>query len=171
VVAPRTSIAGLLLATSLAACGAVAPGGGAPDRPDNPSAIEPISIVAQGSGAAGEFRVWAYRTSDGMVCIELGSRDGATSACDPRGRPPLGGGGVNRNAHGVVVWADSGAATATTAVVHDARGADVIVPLLEGGPSLPGVKLAVANLGASADPLAIDFLDAAQSKVDSVRLR
>jgi hypothetical protein len=161
----------LLLALTVVGCGAiVAPGGGLPDRPDNPKAIAPIAVVAQGSGAAGEFRVWAYHTSEGMACIELASTGGATGACDPTGRPPVGGSGVNRNARGVVVWANTGEASATTAIVHDASGASLNVGLIDGGPTLPGVKVAVASLGPSGSPLAIDFLNAAGSKVDSVRL-
>jgi hypothetical protein len=162
---------GLLLATSIAACNAfVAPGRDLPNQPENPKAIAPITVVAQGSGAAGDFRVWAYHTSDGMACIELASTGGASSACDPTGRPPVGGSGVNRNARGVVIWASTGAASATTAVVIDANGVDLRLALVNVGPTLPGAKVVIANLGLSANPVAIDFLDAAGSKVDSVRL-
>lgn len=169
--APKPALA-LLLAMTLAACGPVAaPGGSVADRPSNPQALAPIVVVAQGSGAAGDFRVWAYRTADGMACIELGSTGGATSACDPTGRPPVGGSGVNRDARGVVAWADTGAVSATTAVVHDASGADARVALVDVGPTMAGVKVAIANLGPSANPVSIDFLDPAGLKVDSVRLR
>jgi hypothetical protein len=164
--------AGLLLTLSITACGAsIAPGGGLADRPENPNAIAPIAILAQGSGEAGEFRIWAYHTSEGMACIELATAGGATSACDPTGRPPVGGSGVNRNARGVVVWANTGEASATTAIVVDASGASLNVALIDAGPTVPGVKVAVANLGSSRSPVAIDFLNAAGSKVDSVRLR
>ncbi|HEX7444002.1 MAG TPA: hypothetical protein VF320_08955, partial [Acidimicrobiales bacterium] len=84
------------------------------------------------------------------------------------GSRPLGG-GVGRNDHGVVVDASTAEASASTAVVHDASGADVSLALFDVGPTLPGVKVAVASLGQSANPVAIDFLDAAGSKVDSVR--
>lgn len=165
-------VAGLVLAISVAACdSALAPGRGLPDRPENTKAIAPIALVAQGSGAAGEFRVWAYHTSDGMACIELASTGGATSACDPTGRPPVGGSGVNRSARGVVVWASTGAASATTAVVNDTNGVDLSLVLVDVGPPLPGAKVAIAILGPSANPVVIDFLDAAGSKVDSVMLR
>jgi hypothetical protein len=161
----------LLLALAITGCGAVvAPGGGLSNRPDNPNAIAPIAVIAQGSGAAGEFRVWTYHTSEGMACIELASTGGATSACDPTGRPPLGS-GLNRNARGVLVWANTGEASATSAIVHDASGASLNVGLIDGGPTMSGVKVAVANLGPSGSPIAIDFLDAAGSSVDAVRLR
>lgn len=161
----------LLLALAVAGCGSVVAGGGLPDRPANPKAIAPIAVVAQGSGAAGEFRVWAFHTSDGMACIELASTGGSTSTCDPTGRPPVGGSGVNRSARGVVVWAITGEASATTAIIHDANGASLIVGLIDGGPTLPGVKVAVANFGPSGSPVQIEFLDAAGAKVDSVSLR
>jgi hypothetical protein len=163
-------VAALLLAGCFAACG-VTPVGRLPDRPDNANAVEPISVVAQGSGAGGEFRVWAYRTSDAMSCIEVGSTRGSSSACDPTGRPPIGSSGVSRNNQGVVVWAATGAISAITAVIHDEEGPDTSAPLILGGPSLPGVKLAIADLDAAAKPFAIDFLDATGAKVDSIPLR
>jgi len=77
--------------------------------------------------------------------------------------------GVGRNARGVVVDASTAVASAATAVFHDASGADVSVALVDVGPTLPGVKVAIANLGPAANPVAVDFLDAGGSKVDSVR--
>lgn len=56
-------------------------------------------------------------------------------------------------------------------IIHDASGASLSVGLIDGGPTLPGVKVAVANFGPSGSPVGIDFLDATGSKVDSVRLR
>jgi hypothetical protein len=165
-------VVGLVLAISVVACNAAFDAGrDLPDRPENEKAIAPIMVVAQGSGAAGEFRVWAYHTSDGMACIELASTGGASSACDPTGRPPVGGSGVNRNARGVVVWGSTGAALARTAVVIDENGVDLSLPLVDVGPTMPGAKIAIATLGSSANPVAIDFLDAAGSRIDSVKLR
>ena len=155
----------LLLALTLAGC---ASGGGVADRPENAKAIAPIALVAQGSGVAGDFRIWAYRTSEGMACIELATTGGASSTCDPTGRPPVGGGGLNRSARGVVVWANTGEASATKAIVHDASGASLSVGLIDGGSTMPGTKVAVANLGPPGSPVGIDFLDANGSKVDSV---
>ena len=166
-----TPLIALLLATWLAGCGSfAAPGGGAPDRPNNPKAIAPIAIVAQGAGPAGEYRVWAYHTSDGMACVEVGSKAGVSSGCDPAADRPLGG-GVNRSDGGVIAWADTGAASAASAVVRDSTGANVTVALIDVGPSLAGIKVAVANLGPSANPVSIDFLDATGAKVDSVTFR
>ena len=121
---------GWLVGMSVVACdGAGAPGRGPSDRPENANAIAPIALVAEGSGAGGEFRVWAYHTSDGMACIELASAGGASSACDPTGKPPVGGSGVARNARGVVAWASTGAASAATALVLDEPG---LLGLLDG---------------------------------------
>lgn len=169
--AAGTSVATLLLVMSVTACEAVgAPGGGVGDRPGNPKALAPIALVAQGSGPAGDYRVWAFHTSDGMACIEVDSINAAGGTCDPTDGLPLGG-GLSRNAHGVVASAFTAAASATTAVIHDASGATVAVALVDVGPSLPGVKVAIANLGPAANPVAVDFRDAGGSKVDSVPFR
>ena len=169
--AAGTCVATLLLVMSAAACEAVgAPGGGVGDRPGNPKALAPIALVAQGSGPAGDYRVWAFHTSDGMTCIEVDSNNAEGGGCDPTGSLPLGG-GLSRNAHGVVVDAITAAASASTAVVHDASGTSVVVALVDVGPTLPGVKIAIANLGPAANPVAVDFLDAGGSKVDSVPFR
>jgi hypothetical protein len=167
--AAGTCVVTVLLAMSVATCGAVgAPFGGVRDRPVNPKAIAPIVLVAQGSGPAGDYKVWAFHTSDGMACLEVDSGNGSGGGCDPAGSRPLGG-GVGRNAQGVVVDASTAVASAATAVFHDASGADVSVALVDVGPTLPGVKVAIANLGPAANPVAVDFLDAGGSKVDSVR--
>jgi len=162
--AAGTCVATLLLMMSATACGGVA------DRPGNPKALAPIALVTQGSGPAGDYRVWAFHTSDGMACIEVDSNNAEGGGCDPTGNLPLGG-GLNRNAHGVVVDASTAVASATTAVVHDASGTSVVVALVDVGPTLPGVKIAIANLGPAANPVAVDFLDAGGSKVDSVPFR
>lgn len=168
--AAGTCVATMLLAMSVAACGAVgAPFGGVRDRPENPKAIAPIVLVAQGSGPAGDYKVWAFRTSDGMTCLEVDSGNGSGAGCDPAGNRVGSGGGVGRNAHGVVVDASTAAASATTAVLHDASAADVSVALVDVGPILPGAKVAIFNLGPAANPVAVDFLDAGGSTVDSVR--
>jgi hypothetical protein len=169
--AAGTCVVTMLLATSVAACGAVgAPFGGVRDRPENSKAIAPIVLVAQGSGPAGDYKVWAFRTSDGMTCLEVDSVSGSGAGCDPVGNRAGGGVGVGRNARGVVVDASTEVASATTAVLHDADAADVSVALVDVGPILPRAKVAVFNLGLAANPVAVDFLDAGGSKVDSVRL-
>ena len=169
--AAETCVVTTLLAMSVAACGGVgAPFGGVRDRPENPKAIAPIDLVAQGSGPAGDYKVWAFRTSDGMTCLEVDSGSGSGAGCDPVGNRAGGGVGVGRNAQGVVVDASTEVASATTAVLHDASAADVSVALVDVGPILPRAKVAVFDLGLAANPVAIDFLDAGGSKVDSVRL-
>ncbi len=168
--AAGTCVVTMLLAMSVAACGAVGtPFGGVPDRPVNPKAMAPIVLVAQGSGPAGDYKVWAFRTSDGMTCLEVDSSSGSGAGCDPAGNRAGGGGGVGRNALGVVVDASTEVASATTAVLHDAGAADVSVALVDVGPLLPRAKVAIFNLGPAANPVAVDFLDAGGSKVDSVR--
>lgn len=163
-----TCVATLLLVMSAAACEAVGTmGGGVGDRPGNPKALAPFALVTQGSGPAGDYRVWAFRTSDGWACIEVDSMNGESGGCDPAGGPPIGG-GVARNAQGVIVDGVTAAASATTAVVRDANGSTVAVVLVDVGPSMPGVKVAVADLGKTANPVAMDFLDAGGSKVDSL---
>jgi hypothetical protein len=137
--------------------------------PANPKAVAPVALVTQGSGPAGDYRVWAFRTSDGMTCLEVDSGSGSGAGCDPAGNRAGGGGGVARNTQGVVVDASTEVASATTAVLHDAGAADVSVALVDVGPILPRAKVAVFNLGSTANPVAVDFLDAGGSKVDSVR--
>ena len=161
----------VLLGMSVVACGAGrGPFGGVPDRPDNPKAIAPVALVAQGSGPAGDYKVWAFRTSDGMTCLEVDSGNGSGGGCDPTGNRAGGGSGVGRNAQGVVVDAETEMASATTAVLHDASAADVSVALVDAGPILPRAKVAIFNLDPAANPVGVDFLDAGGSKVDSVRL-
>jgi hypothetical protein len=89
--------------------------------------------------------------------------------CDPAGGPPTGG-GVTRNAQGVIVDGITAEASAVTAVIRDASGATTALPLIEVGPTLPGTKVVIANLGLAADPVAVDFLDAGGSIVDSAPL-
>ena len=137
-----------------------------PDRPRNPDAVAPVALVAEGSGPAGAYRVWAFRTSLGWTCIEVDSGNGSNGGCDPAGGPPTGG-GVGRDDHGVVVNGITAEASAVTAVVHDASGATTTLALIEVGPTVPRAKIAVANLGPDANPVAIDFFDANGSKVDS----
>jgi hypothetical protein len=137
-----------------------------PDRPDNPNAVAPFALVTEGSGPAGDYRVWAFRTSLGWTCIEVDSGNGSNGGCDPAGGPPIGG-GVGRDDHGVVVNGITAEPSAVSAVVRDASGLITPLTLFEVGPTVPGAKIAVANLGPDANPAAIDFLDAGGSKVDS----
>ena len=134
--------------------------------PANPKAVAPVSLVAQGSGPAGDYRVWAFHTSDGWACYEVDSMKAEGGGCDPAGGSPTGG-GVARNAQGVIVDGVTDEASAVTAVVRDASGATTALPLIEVGPTLPGAKVVVANLGPAANPVAVDFLDASGAKVDS----
>lgn len=92
--------------------------------------------------------------------------DGEGGSCDPTGGPHIGG-GVARNAQGVIVDGITAEASAVTAVVRDASGATTPIPLIEVGPTLPGAKIAIANLGHGANPVAVDFLDAGGSTVGS----
>jgi hypothetical protein len=137
-----------------------------PDGPDDPDAVAPITLVAEGDGPAGAYRVWAFRTALGWTCIEVDSGNGSDGGCDPAGGPPTGG-GVGRNDHGVVVHGITAEASAVSAVVRDANGLTTSLTLFEVGPTVPGAKIAVANLGPDANPAAIDFLDAGGSMVDS----
>lgn len=136
-----------------------------PDRPQDPNAVAPV-VVTQGSGPAGDYQVWAFRTLLGWTCIEVDSGSGSDGGCDPAGGPPTGG-GVARNSDGIVVHGITAEASAVSAVVRDTSGLVTAIALLEVGPAVPGAKIAVANLGPGADPTAIDFLDAGGSKVDS----
>ena len=136
------------------------------DRPGNPKAVGPVALVTQGSGPAGDYRVWAFHTSDGWACIEIDSMKAEGGGCDPAGGPPTGG-GVARNAQGVIVDGITAEASAVTAVVRDASGATTALTLIEVGPTVLGAKVAIANLGLAANPVAVDFLDAGGSKVDS----
>ena len=136
------------------------------DGPANPKAVAPVALVAQGTGPAGDYRVWAFHTSDGWACIQVASMGGEDGICNPAGGPPIGG-GLTRNAQGVIVDGITAEASAVTAVVRDANGATTAIPLIEVGPTLPGVKIAIANLGPGAKPVAVDFLDAGGSTVGS----
>jgi hypothetical protein len=136
------------------------------DGPANPKAVAPAALVTQGSGPAGDYRVWAFHTSDGWACIEIDSVKAESGGCDPAGGPPTGG-GVARNAQGVIVDGITAEASAATAVVRDASGATTVVTLIEVGPTLPGAKVAIANFGPGANPVAIDFLDASGTRVGS----
>jgi hypothetical protein len=140
-----------------------------PDRPDNPDAVAPIALVAEGDGPAGPYRVWAFRTTVGWTCIEVHSGGGSNGGCDPAGGAPVGA-GVGRDDHGVVVNGVTVEASAVSAVVRDVNGLTTNLTLFEVGPTVPGAKIAVGNLGPDANPAAIDFLDAAGSKVDSLSL-
>jgi len=142
------------------------PGAGGPS---NPKAVGPVELVAQGTGPGGEYRVWAFHTSDGWACIEVDSPNAEGGGCDPRGGVPLGG-GVARNAQGVIVDGVTAEASAVTAVVRDANGGATAVPLIEVGAALRGAKVVVANLGLAANPVAVDFFDASGAVVDTVAL-
>jgi hypothetical protein len=157
---PALSVA--IAAALVTACSSV------PDRPSNPDAVGPFALVTEGSGPAGPYRVWAFRTSVGWTCIEVDSGKGSSGGCDPRGGPPVGS-GVGRDDHGVVVHGITAEASAVSAVVRDASGLRTNVTLVDVGPTVPGAKIAVANLGPEANPAAIDFLDAGGSTVDSAR--
>jgi hypothetical protein len=137
--------------------------------PSNRDAVAPFTLVTQGSGPAGDYRVWAFHTSDGWACIETDSPGSEGGGCDPAGGPPIGV-GVARNAQGVIVDAVTAEASAVTAVVRDASGATTTLPLIDVGSALPGAKVVVANLGLAANPVAVEFLDAGGSEVDSAPL-
>jgi hypothetical protein len=156
----RLALSAVIAAAVISGCQSV------PDRPDNPDAVAPISLVTEGNGPAGAYRVWAFRTALGWTCVEVDSGSGSSGGCDPAGGPPTGG-GVGRDDHGVVVHGITAEASAVSAVVRDASGLTTNLPLFEVGPTVPGAKFAVANLGLDANPVAIDFLDADGSKVDS----
>src|SRR5205085_10234903 len=118
------------------------------------------------TGPAGAYRVWAFRNSLGWTCIEVDSGNGSDGGCDPAGGAPIGG-GVGRTDRGVVVHGVTAAASAVRAVVRDANGGLTALTLVEVGSTVPGAKVAVADLGPGANPAAIDFLDPAGAKVDS----
>ena len=160
----------ICLALSAAIAAAVVSGcQSVPDRPSNTDAVAPVALVAEGSGPAGDYRVWAFRTSRGWTCIEVDSGSGSNGGCDPAGGPPIGV-GVGRDNDGVLVHGITAKASAVSAVVRDASGLTTTLTLFEVGPTVPGAKIAVANLGPDAKPAAIDFLDADGSKVDSATL-
>ncbi len=102
----------------------------------------------------------------GWTCIEVDSGHGSNGGCDPAGGAPTGG-GVGRDDQGVVVHGITAETTAVCAVVRDASGVTTTVTLLDVGSTVPGAKIAVANLGTDANPIGIDFLDADGLKVDS----
>lgn len=162
-----TRSAGFLrLASSIAIAAALVSGcRSVPDRPNNAEAVAPI-VVTEGTGPAGDYRVWAFRTSAGWTCVEVDSANGSTGGCNPAGGPTTGG-GVGRDDHGVVVHGITVEPSAVSAVVRDASGLTTALTLSEVGSTMPGAKIAVANLGPDANPAAIDFLDAGGSKVDS----
>ena len=137
--------------------------------PANPRAVAPVVLVAQGSGPGGSYRVWAFHTSDGWACIEVDSSNAEGGGCDPRGGTPLGG-GIARNAQGVIVDGVTTEASAVGAAVRDASGGSTDVPLIDVGPAMPGAKVAIANLDQAANPVAIDFFDVDGVRVDSVAL-
>ncbi len=150
----------MIAAAVVSACQSV------PDRPRNPNAVAPFALVTEGTGPAGTYRVWAFRTSLGWTCIEVDSGNGSNGGCDPAGGTPVGA-GVGRDDHGVVVHGITAERSAVTAVVRDASGLITPLTLFAVGPVVPGAKIAVANLGPGANPAAIDFLDAGGSRVDS----
>jgi hypothetical protein len=158
----------MLLTAALAGCSMVPGPGGVRGQPENADAIAPVSVVTEGSGAGGDYRAWAFDTSDGMACVEVASDGGSSATCDPSGGPPVGG-GVGRSERGVVAWAVTADPLAVAAILHDSRGAKIPVALV----SAQGLRLniAVVSLGSAADPLSMEFTDAAGLTVGSVVLR
>ena len=154
------ALSAVIVAAGVSGCQSV------PDRPSNPDAVAPVVLVTEGSGPAGAYRVWAFHTALGWTCIEVDSGNGSNGGCDPAGGAPTGV-GVGRDDHGVVVHGITTEASAVSAVVRDANGLTTNLTLFDVGPTVPGAKIAVANLGPDANPAAIDFLDASGSKVDS----
>lgn len=142
---------------------------GARSGPSNPRALAPAALVAQDSGPAGDYTIWAFRTSDGQACYEVASTRAQGGVCDPSGGAPTGS-GIARSDRGVIVDGSTDRASAVTLVVRDASGATASVPLIAVGPTLPGVKVAVANLPPAANPVSVDFVDAAGATVASMRL-
>ena len=157
------ALSAVIVAAGVSGCQSV------PDRPNNPDAVAPVVLVTEGSGPAGAYRVWAFHTALGWTCIEVDSGNGSNGGCDPAGGAPTGV-GVGRDDHGVVVHGITAEPSAVSAVVRDANGLTTNLTLFDVGPTVPGAKIAVANLGPDAKPAAIDFLDADGSKVDSATL-
>ena len=154
------AISALIAAALVSGCRSV------PARPLNADAVAPFVLVTEGDGPAGAYRVWAFRTALGWTCIEVDSGSGSDGGCDPAGGPPTGG-GVGRNDHGVVVSGITDEASAVSAVVRDANGLQTSLTLFDVGPTVPRAKVAVANLGPTSNPAAIDFFDASGAQVDS----
>lgn len=156
------------LVLSTAGCGAVASMFvGVPDKPRNERAVAPVVLVAQGTGPAGDYRAWVYRTSDGMTCLETAGKHGGGSGC---GGPQAwdNGPGLVTGDDGTFATGSTSQATATAAVVHDAAGSSVQVALTEASPVLPGIRFFVAGFAPGSHPTTADIVDTSGAILESV---
>lgn len=158
-----------LVAVSTAGCGAVAGlFSGVPDRPRNELAVAPWVLVAQGTGAGGDYRAWVYRTSDGMTCQETAAKHNGGRSCIGGGQAWDGGPGFSAGDDGVFAEGSTTQASATSAVVHDASGVSVTVPLRDGAPVLPGIGFFVAGFAPGSVPTTADIVDAAGTVLETI---
>ena len=161
-----------LIAVSTAGCGAVAGlFAGVPDRPRNELAVAPWVLVAQGTGAAGDYRAWVYRTSDGMTCLETAAKHNGGRSCIGDGQAWDGGPGTSAGDDGVFAHGSTTQASATSAVVHDDSGVSVTVPLTDGAPVLPGIGFFVAGFAPGSVPEAAAIVDATGAVLETITFR
>ncbi len=157
-----------MIAASTAGCAAVAGlSAGVPDQPRNEKAIPPIVLVAQGTSPGGDYRAWVYRTSDGMTCLETAAKGNGARSC-VGGQAWDSGPGTSVGDSGVFVNGSTTQSTATSAVVHEASGGSVTVPLADAAPVLPGVRFFVAGFAPGSDPTTVDIVDAGGTVVESL---
>jgi hypothetical protein len=164
-----TLVLATLVAASAAGCGAVAGLlAGVPDRPRNEQALPPFVLIAQGTGAGGDYRAWVYATSDGWTCVETAAKHNGGRSCVPVGQAWDGGPGMSAGDDGVFVDGSTTLAIATSAVVHDGAGGSVTVPLADAAPVLPGVRFFVAGFAPGSAPTTADIVDASGTVLETI---
>ena len=156
---------------ALGGCGAVAGlFASVPDQPRAADRVGPAVVVAEGTGAAGDYRAWIYRTADGLTCLEIAHKGGGGTGSGP-GPEGASGLGVSGSDAGVFVSGGTRRATAASVIVHGGSGGDVTVPAMlppEGVTS--GIRYFVAGLPAGSQPKSVDILDAAGSVLETMPL-
>jgi len=160
-----------LFAPALAGCGGVAGLlASVPDQPRGANRVGPATLIAEGTGAAGDYRAWIYRTADSLTCLEVAGKSGSGSGCGS-GPDGASGVGVSSNDAGVFVSGGTRRPTAVSAIVHGGSSGDVTVPVTlpaEGVTS--GVRYFVAGLPAGSQPTSVDIVDAAGAVLEKMAL-
>ncbi len=141
-----------------------------PDQPRANDRVGPAILVAEGTGAGGDYRAWIYRTADGLTCLEVAHKSGAGAGCGPGpdGALSL---GVSSGDAGVFVSGGTRRATAVSVIVHGGSGGDVTMPVTlpaEGVTS--GIRYFVAGLPAGSQPTSADIVDASGSILEVLEL-
>jgi hypothetical protein len=128
----------------------------APLQPTDPDRVEPAILIAEGTGAAGDYRAWIYRSRSGLTCLQVSSTSGNNGATCGAGEEGVMGLVGSSDDAGVFLTGGTRQPAAVSVIVHGRLGRDVTVPATL---PAPGVTSNIRYFVASLPDLSVTSVD------------